>query len=127
MMKWLVLTLVLFSVAGCTDQLGGIDLTESNNGQTITASPNQTLNVKLDSNVTTGYKWNLVDAPNDKILKFVSSRYDAPTSAAIGAGGSETWQFLVVGTGTATLKLAYFRPSSPNQVGKEFTLTVQVQ
>lgn len=122
--RWF-LFLVLILLTAC-EQPPGIDLTAANNGETINADVGQTLNIKLDSNITTGYKWNLVTEPTPKILKLVSSQYNTPAGGALGTGGSETWQFQVVGTGTTTLKLAYFRPSSPNEVGKVYTLTVQV-
>ncbi len=123
-----VLALVFFLLAACASEQGGIDLTAGNNGETIDASPNQILNIKLDSNITTGYKWNLMTEPNPAVVKLVSSKYNAPTGAGLGAGGSETWQFQTVGTGTTTLKLSYFRPLDPNKVSaKDFSVTVRVQ
>ncbi len=126
----LMLALVLVFLTAC-EQPTGIDLTPGNNGQTLDITQNQVLNIKLDSNVTTGYKWNLVTAPNDKILKLVSSDYVGPTPGSqpiAGAGGYELWKFQAVGTGTTTLKLGYARPWETNTPPiKDFTFTVNVR
>jgi inhibitor of cysteine peptidase len=128
MKHFILLALVLVVLVGCTQDLGAIDLGSANNGTTLDVSSNQVLNVKLDSNATTGYKWNLVTPPDERILKLLSSKYNAPTGGALGAGGSETWQFQAVGRGKATLKLAYSRPFEPNNPpAKEFSITVNVK
>jgi predicted secreted protein len=124
MKKFLGLILVLFSFAACTGVPSEITLTASDSGKTINVSPNQMIALTLDSNATTGFKWNLVAEPDAKVLKFVSSVYNAPASGAIGAGGTETWKFQAVGAGTTTFKLAYFRPFDPKQVAGEFILNV---
>ncbi len=125
--RMIALALVLMALAGCESELGGIDLTAANNGQTIDVPPNQTVNIKLDSNITTGFKWNLVTEPNSKIFKLVSSKYNDPNTNAVGAGGSETWVFQATGTGTTTLTLGYYRPFETNPPAKTFTVTVHVQ
>jgi inhibitor of cysteine peptidase len=129
MKQLVILALVLLFLAACgAAEPGAIDLTAGNNGETIDASRNQVLNIKLDSNITTGYKWNLVGEPNAAIVKFVSSKYNEPIGGGIGAGGSETWQFMTTGTGMETIKLAYFRPFEPNkQPAREFSVIIRVQ
>ena len=83
----------------------------------------------LDSNVTTGYKWNLATEPNAQIVNLILSSYNARqnTGGMVGVGGTETWKFQAIGAGTTTLKLAYLRPLDPKDVGGEFTLTVTVK
>ncbi|MBI4786176.1 MAG: protease inhibitor I42 family protein [Chloroflexi bacterium] len=124
----LAFALAVVFLAGCTGQPGEIEIAESNNGQTIDATRNQTININLDSNATTGYKWNLVTEPDAKIVKLVSSKYNAPLTNLPGAGGSETWQFQATGAGTTTLKLVYFRQFEANLPrGKEFAITIVVK
>lgn len=126
--RMLALVLVMILLAGCESELGGIDLTAANNGETIDVKPNQMIIIKLDSNITTGFKWALFTEPNANILKLVSSKYNEPqSSTAAGAGGSETWQFQAVGTGTTTLRLGYARPWESRQPSQEFTATVNVK
>ncbi len=102
-------------------------LSIGDNGKTVNATLNQILSITLESNATTGYKWNAVTEPDAKVLKLVSSQYVSPTPSKtpmVGAGGMEVWKYQVVGTGTAAIKLGYFRPFDPKNVAKEFTLTV---
>ncbi len=128
MNKLLVSMLMLFLLTACTDDLGAMDLDQANNGQTLTVTSGQMIDVKLDSNITTGYSWSLVGEPNPQILKFVSSKYNDPVGGAVGAGGSETWVFQATGRGTTSFKLAYFRPFEKNTPpAKEFSVTFTVQ
>ncbi len=128
MMKRLFLVLfVLLLLVACDELPTTIDLTVANDGTTLQAKTGQTINITLDSNITTGYKWNLVSQPDAAVVKFVSSKYNGPFTGGLGAGGTESWQFQAMGRGTTLLKLAYFRPFDPNQVAKEFSVTVVVQ
>ncbi len=126
MNRFLGLALLIVVLAACTQTPGAIALTASDNGKTINAAPNQIITITLDSNATTGYQWNLVTEPNAQVLKAVSSKYNGPSVGGVGAGGTETWQFQAVGAGRTTLKLSYFRPFDPKQVGGEFALVVVV-
>ncbi len=128
-MKHLILpALLLFALVGCTQDLGAIDLDSANNGATLDVSTNQVLSIHLDSNATTGYRWDLVAPPDSRVLKLLSSKYNAPTGGAVGAGGSENWRFQAVGRGTTSLKLAYARPFEPNNApAKEYSITVNVK
>ncbi len=128
-MKQLVfLMLLLIALVGCTEELGPIQVDSANNGAALDMTTGQMLNINLDSNITTGYKWNLVTPPDARVLKLLSSKYNEPKSTAAGAGGSETWQFQAVGRGTTSLKLGYARPFEPNTPpAKEFSITVNVQ
>ncbi len=113
-----ILALVLTACGGGTP--GETKLTADANGKTIDLTLSQTLVLTLDSNATTGYKWNLVTEPNAQVVKFISSNYNAPqnTGGMVGVGGTETWKFQAIGAGTTTLKLAYFRPFDPKDVGR---------
>lgn len=121
-----ILALVLTACGGGTP--GETKLTADANGKTIDLTLNQTLVLTLDSNATTGYKWNLVGEPNAQVVKFISSNYNAPQTnpGVVGAGGTETWKFQAVGVGKTTFKLGYFRPFDPKDVAKEFSLTINV-
>lgn len=130
MKKLIGLASVLFLLTACAETPSTIDLDAANNGTTLETTTGQTINITLDSNVTTGYKWNLVGEPDAKVLKLLSSDYSAPGASGtplVGAGGKEIWKFQTTGRGTTSLKLAYFRPFDPTQVGKEFTATVVVK
>jgi predicted secreted protein len=130
-MKMLVaLGAVLFLLTACAETPPAIDLDAANNGVTLETTTGVTINLTLDSNVTTGYSWNLVTTPDTQILKVLSSDYVSPSSNGtplVGAGGKQVWKFQTTGRGTASLKLAYFRPFDPTQVAKEFSATIVVK
>lgn len=130
MKRLIALTFVLVLLTACGDMPNTIDLDSANNGVSLEITVGETINITLDSNITTGYKWNLVGEPDAKVLKLLSSQYVEPTTSnppVVGAGGKEVWKFQTVGRGTTSLKLAYFRPFGPSQVAKEFSATFVVQ
>lgn len=122
--------LALILLTACAETPSAIDLDAANNGVSLETTTGQTINITLDSNITTGYKWNLVGEPDAKVLKLLSSDYVAPGASGtplVGAGGKEVWKFQTTGRGTTLLKLAYFRPFDPNQVAQNFTATIVVK
>ena len=124
------LGVALFLLTACAETLPGIDLDAANNGVNLETTSGVTINLSLDSNVTTGYKWNLTGEPDASVLKLVSSDYVSPSSSGtplVGAGGKQVWKFQTTGRGTTTFKLAYFRSFDPSQVAKEFTATIIVK
>ena len=70
----------------------------------------QELRVVLESNPTTGYRWQLADPLNESILKFLQSEYRAQPPVAVGSGGEEIWTFRAVSPGQVTLTLIYVQP-----------------
>ena len=78
------------------------------------------LRVRLCSNASTGYRW---DAPrfDGRYLSLLAHRSLAPTSAMMGAAGSEAWTFRALRAGATTMTLTYSRPW---QGGEKATWTV---
>jgi inhibitor of cysteine peptidase len=70
----------------------------------------QEFKITLQSNPTTGYLWRFAKPPDEKFLKLVSTKYQAPESKLVGAGGSEVWTFKALAEGKTTLELNYQRP-----------------
>lgn len=76
----------------------------------IEAKVGQSFTLKLDSNPTTGYRWQLNGSLDEKVIKLLDSRYEVREGHLIGGGGEEIWTFRVVGQGTANISLKYIRP-----------------
>lgn len=127
---WFILAGVVVGMVSCDKQPAKtITLTDQDNGKTITLEAGQVLVIRLQSNPTTGYVWELgeVDAG---VLKQVSEVFTPPPQATdqAGAGGVDEWRFQAVGTGTTTLVLNYRRPWEQGVTpAKTFTLTVTVK
>jgi inhibitor of cysteine peptidase len=68
---------------------------------------NEEFKIPLDSNPSTGYKW---EASFDKaFLKLRADRYKRPAKALIGAGGTQTFVFLPVKQGETRIRFVYKR------------------
>jgi Predicted secreted protein len=104
-----------------------MNLTAADNGKNLTMHPADVLVITLDSNVTTGFRWELSSRPVAKVLSLEDSRYVVPSTSpgVVGAGGQEVWRFRAVGEGTTTLELTYQRASGETS-GRPFSITVRV-
>jgi inhibitor of cysteine peptidase len=131
MMKPLVLLagcLMALSLAGCNTALTPLPtsaaLTTDDNGKVVTVAVGGTITATLASNPTTGYAWTLPTLQDTRVVRFVSSNYQAPSSPAVGAGGTTTFVFQVAGQGIAPVRLVYARPFAPQDNPSFFTFTV---
>jgi inhibitor of cysteine peptidase len=108
---------------------------ESNNGKELRMAPGNTLQVALDSNPTTGFKWELVQISDLAVLEKVSDTFEKPmikqkegSPPIVGAGGKEFWTFKALKPGTAVISMEYSRPWEGGEKGvNKFSLTVIVQ
>lgn len=66
--------------------------TVTSNKKPIVVSQNQTFDIQLKSNPTTGFSWKLT-AYQKPLLKFIAQKYVAPTSEILGAPGYELFTF----------------------------------
>lgn len=94
----------------------------------LTETSGKQFSITLDSNPTTGYHWELVDLPNEDVVKLVGNAYRGPEATKLlGAGGKEIWTFKAVGRGEATIRMKYVRPwekGAPPEKTAEFAVTV---
>ena len=84
------------------------------------------LSVRLPSNPSTGYDWEIVRMP--AFLEHIGEREfasDAKVSGMVGAGGVAIWRFEVIGSGVGSLGFAYSRPweTAPPIESVEYWLT----
>jgi len=73
-------------------------------------APGDALNVRLPSNPSTGYDWEVVRIP--AFLVEVGEREfasDAKSSGMVGVGGVTIWRFHITGAGNGILGFAYRR------------------
>jgi inhibitor of cysteine peptidase len=116
----LLLGMVL-ALAGCgpdTDLPAGVasedvNLSAKDRGGQVEVDVGQVLVLTLESNPTTGYSWQVVEA-GDSVLRQTgepefkaASELDPPL---LGAGGVEVFRFEAVGAGETRLELVYQRP-----------------
>ncbi len=79
--------------------------------------------ISLDSNPSTGYKW---EASFDRaFLKLKSDRYKRPARTIPGAGGTQTFVFLPIKQGDTKIGFFYKRPWEKS-IAKETTFTIHI-
>jgi inhibitor of cysteine peptidase len=84
-------------------------LDREEDGSRVELSAGQVLAISLESNPTTGYRWEVAEA-DDGILRQVGEAEFQPQSDLIGAPGVEILRFEAAATGQTTLDLVYHRP-----------------
>lgn len=99
-------------------------LDESSNAKEIDLTVGESLEVRLQENRTTGYKW-IVDSAGGPECKLVSDSFEAGT--AVGQPGTHIWEFRAEKAGSGEIALSYRRPwEEKQQPAHSFTLRVQV-
>jgi inhibitor of cysteine peptidase len=103
------------ATVGCgatTPPLSSVDASRVS-AQTVDATVGQPFSVSLDSNPTTGYRWELAQPLDESILQLVQNAYQRSGPAMPGAGGSEIWTFEPLCQGATMIALRYRRPWEP--------------
>jgi predicted secreted protein len=98
---------------------------ESANGRQIEAALNEELEIVLPETRTAGYQWVAKNSgePVCQLLKETTE-----PSATVGGTGHHLWQFLVVASGTAEIKLHYLRPwETSKEPARTFSLKIRVR
>ena len=83
-------------------------VTEEQDGLQVNLGQGDFLLVRLESNPSTGYSWEITD--NDEaILRQLGEPVFRASSSAVGAGGTETFSFEAIEEGSSVLRLIYHR------------------
>ena len=84
--------------------------------------------IVLESNVTTGFSWQLEEPLDEGVLILVDDDYIAPGTDAVGAPGKQELTFEAVGPGATSIELWYIRPfDSPPDPADEASFPVTVE
>lgn len=103
-------------------------------GRSVRPDPSQPLqlgvgdkvSLVLDSNPTTGYRWEVTVA-DEAVARVASDVYLPPRSQAMGAGGTQAVEIEGVGPGETTVTAVYVRSFEPDQPAQTETWTVEVR
>lgn len=82
----------------------------SNNSNVIRTNVSKDFTIALDSNPTTGYKWEIASPFNTKLLKLIDSNYIPAETDLIGTPGKEDWVFRAIKQGKTIISFNYLRP-----------------
>jgi len=90
-----------------------VNVNEADNGGQIELEQGQILVVTLESNPTTGYRWEQAEN-QETILEQIGEAEFKPSDEGeppiVGAGGWQIFRFKAISTGKMTLRLVYRRP-----------------
>ncbi len=83
-----------------------------NPGAPIQVEAGRRFSIRIKSNPTTGYGWQLAKPPAEAVVVLVTNAYvpQANLQGMAGVGGHEVWTFRAVGAGQAEIALNYVRP-----------------
>lgn len=109
-----VITLALL-LGGCA-MSSTIRVDSTASGQQVSLSRNQTLEVALPSNPSTGYRWDVAEVDSAIVQQQDDPTYvpDSADQTRVGSGGTQTFTFRAIGAGQTTLTLIYHRPWETN-------------
>ena len=107
--SFIVVLLILPYITSCT---GSGAYTLENNGETINLRKGDSITLKLESNPTTGYGWQLTDDMDSTVVSFTSTEYKQSKNAEemVGSGGYEYFYFKSIASGSTDIILNYARP-----------------
>jgi inhibitor of cysteine peptidase len=135
--RGIALLFALLLVAGCQpgepvetpEPVEGTVIDESHNGGQVELPQGETLVVRLESNPSTGYLWE-IDELDEGIVQqvgdtvFESSVQDDPPP---GTGGWTIFQFRGVGNGESELRLIYHQPWTEEEPLSTFSVRIVVR
>ncbi len=100
-------------------------ITDNDNGRSFPARVGEVVEFHLSENATTGYRW-APEGYDEKRLKLVGTEAGNP-GAAIGSGGEAIFRFQIVGLGSSTVSLRYWRHwEGPSSIIRRFSVTIDV-
>jgi predicted secreted protein len=74
--------------------------------------PGEAVDVRLQTNVTTGYSWSTKVVGKKGTVAVSAGAYAAPTTTLVGAAGTTTWRVVAKAKGTAVVR---FLTSPPGE------------
>jgi predicted secreted protein len=104
--------------------------TLENNGDTVELQIGETMELKLESNPTTGYSWFPDEDTDNTIIKLTSTEYNQTKKAEklVGSGGFEYFFFEALSSGSTELVLNYERPwEEDEEPVNTFRLDIEVK
>ncbi len=98
------------------------------NGKIIETTVGKSFTITLDSNPTTGYKWQIARQMDTGPVELIGSKYIPPETGLTGAPGKEEWHFKAIKEGRATISFDYLRPWEEDELPaqtKSFVVTIR--
>lgn len=118
---------LLFVTASLISTLYGMEKPAAPKDEIIVIKKGGKHTLKLKSNPTTGYSWQLAEPLKTDIIKISDPVYKASDSKLIGAGGEQKWVIKGLKPGTQQFTLEYKRPWENIKPADKRKITVVVE
>jgi len=88
----------------------------------------EAFSIVLESNISTGYHWELIGKLDKEVVQFVSQDYQAAEPVLPGSGGVEVWAFKAIAAGETAITLGYYPPANePAEPAQTMTFIIKVK
>lgn len=108
-----IIFIVVLIISGCktisTTSEGHNDEVTKMKSRNYSVSVGETVDIKLTSNPTTGYKWHWSNMESVTVVESSGYKYIKDKPIQHGSGGIEVWTFIGVKPGKETIILEYCR------------------
>jgi inhibitor of cysteine peptidase len=124
----IVILLALWALATACASAQEVKLGAQDSDSQVEVEEGQTLIITLESNPTTGFRWEVARVDASVLQQQGEAEYNASDSKEpplVGAGGTETLRFKAMKAGQTTLELIYHR-SWEKDVEPLETFSIQV-
>jgi predicted secreted protein len=101
-------------------------LTAQDDNQVVSAIVGQRIQIQLAANPSTGFSWSFTVTNGDAVAASGDPSYVPNDPGVTGGGGINSFPFLALKTGAATLAFVYRQPWNPQGAAQVFTVTIQV-
>ncbi len=123
-----IVATISLCLVGCSSAPKEISVDASYAGKEVRVVVGGSLIVTLESNPTTGFKWELTRNTDHAVLELVDHRFEAPETTLVGVGGKEVWTFKTLKKGKSIISLEYRRPWKQGvKAAEAFVLIVVVK
>lgn len=115
--------------AAVSDAANTLELTGKDNGRNIEVHPGDIIRIRLESNITTGYRWEHADKIDTDILKLDRNDYvsDPNPEELDGVGGRTVIVYRALKPGKTKIELTYMRPwEADSEFDEKYGVTVEV-
>ncbi|HEY8583516.1 MAG TPA: protease inhibitor I42 family protein [Capillimicrobium sp.] len=105
-----------------------VRVTEADSGEVVRLEAGDKVQVVLDANPSTGYRWKITAQPNPQVARILSSRYVASPvePGVVGSGGQQITVLKAKRFGRTRLGMEYVPPGRRSG-GSDFELLIRVK
>ncbi|GAG73070.1 unnamed protein product [marine sediment metagenome] len=121
----LVITLLIILLCSCKSIA---ELTFDDKGKSFELEKGDRINIKLESNPTTGYEWILGGETDTSVVSLFDSKFvqTEKEEELVGAGGYEIFTFKAENSGQTEIILTYKRSWEEEELKEEFLFKINI-